>query len=131
MNTNNLYQKIYTIVVYHHNKEQPIYNSYDNFKSYQEAEDFGKAKVKENGNGAYYIKWHFVKIKPQKRKIKLERKKAEWLEHPRAEETPAGFLISNYECTNCHTWKTDYSNYCPECGYKMKGVIYKNENNNN
>lgn len=129
MNTDNLYQKIYSIEIYHHNKK-PIYNQYDNFKSYQEAKDFGKAKVKENGNGAYYIKWRFVKIKPQKRKIKLKRKEAMWIEHPWAEEEN-GLLIPNYECTHCHTWKRDYFNYCPECGYKMKGVIYRNENNNN
>ena len=55
MNTDNLYRKIYSIEIYHHNKK-PIYNKYDNFESYQEAKDFGKAKVKENGNGAYYIK---------------------------------------------------------------------------
>lgn len=89
-------------------------------------------KVKENGNGAYCVKWHYnkiemPKIETPKRKIKLKRKEAEWIEHPWAEESPYGYLISNYECTHCHTWKRDMSNYCPECGYKMKRLIQAKE----
>lgn len=56
-------------------------------------------------------------------KIKLKRKEAKWFEHPWAEESPYGYLISNYECTHCHTWKADDSDYCPDCGYKMTEVI--------
>lgn len=128
----NFYQRVYSVEVYAY-KNKPIYEHYDNFNTFKEAEDFGKQKVKENGNGAYYVKWHYSKIEipkieTPKRKIKLKQKEAEWIEHPWAEESPYGYLISNYECTHCHAWKRDMSNYCPECGYKMKG-LFKNEKN--
>ena len=126
------YQRVYSVEIYAY-KNKPIYEHYDNFNTFKEAEDFGKQKVKENGNGAYYVKWHYnkieiPKIETPKRKIKLKQKEAEWIEHPWAEESPYGYLISNYECTHCHAWKRDMSNYCPECGYKMKG-LFKNEKN--
>lgn len=28
-------------------------------------------------------------------------------------------LITNYECSICHTWSRYHSNYCPDCGAKM------------
>ena len=126
----NFYQRIYSVEVYTH-KDKPIYEQYNNFNTFKEAEDFGKQKVKENGNGVYCVNWHYnkiemPKIKTLKRKIKLKQKEAEWIEHPWAEES-YGYLISNYECTHCHMWKRDMSNYCPECGYKMKGLIQAKE----
>ena len=59
------------------------------------------------------------------RKIKLKRKEAKWLEHPWAEETPYGCLISNYECLHCFNWANESYDYCPNCGYKMTEVINK------
>lgn len=41
-----------------------------------------------------------------------------WVEHAWAEEYE-GRLISNYECSECHEWFRDKSNYCPYCGAKM------------
>lgn len=46
---------------------------------------------------------------------------AHWIEHKWAEEDN-GLLISNYECSNCHTWKREKSDYCPDCGCKMTEV---------
>lgn len=41
-----------------------------------------------------------------------------WIEHKWAEEVD-DHLISNFECSCCHTWKRDESNYCPDCGARM------------
>lgn len=46
---------------------------------------------------------------------------AHWVEHEWAEEVE-GFLISNYECSNCHWFVRSSSNYCPDCGAKMGEV---------
>lgn len=50
------------------------------------------------------------------------RKEAHWIKHEWAEESE-GLLIPNYECSQCHTWKRENSDYCPECGCKMTEVI--------
>ena len=49
-----------------------------------------------------------------------EQKIGKWVEHERAEEVD-GFLISNYECSYCHSWERKKSYYCPDCGAKMEG----------
>lgn len=46
-------------------------------------------------------------------------KRGKWIEHKHAEEYN-GTLISNYECSVCHTWKRETSNYCPDCGRLMR-----------
>jgi predicted Zn-ribbon and HTH transcriptional regulator len=46
---------------------------------------------------------------------------AHWIEHKCAEEDN-WLLISNYECSNCHEWKREHSDYCPDCGCKMTEV---------
>ena len=43
----------------------------------------------------------------------------EWIEHKWAEEV-SGFLISNFECSQCHMWKRYNTNFCPECGADMR-----------
>ena len=53
--------------------------------------------------------------------LEAERKEAHWIEHKHAEEDN-WLLISNYECSNCHTWKRENSDYCPDCGCKMTEV---------
>jgi hypothetical protein len=53
--------------------------------------------------------------------LEAEQKEAHWIEHKWAEEDN-GLLISNYECSNCHTWKREKSDYCPDCGCKMTEV---------
>ena len=52
--------------------------------------------------------------------IESERKTGEWIEHERVEETYQGYLVSNYECDQCHEWVMNQSNYCPNCGAKME-----------
>ena len=44
----------------------------------------------------------------------------EWIEHKRAEEYD-GLMQSNFECSQCHDWLRERTNYCPNCGAKMKG----------
>lgn len=46
----------------------------------------------------------------------------EWIEHEWAEESE-GMLISNFECSGCHTWKREKSNFCPECGADMRKKV--------
>lgn len=43
-----------------------------------------------------------------------------WIEHKRAEESE-GLLISNFECSLCHDWERNESDYCPNCCAKMDG----------
>lgn len=43
----------------------------------------------------------------------------EWIEHKWAEETEYS-LISNYECSICHTWENKKSYFCPCCGSNMR-----------
>ena len=49
----------------------------------------------------------------------------EWIEHKYAEEYD-GLMQSNFECSKCHDWLREQTNYCPTCGARMKG-----ENNEN
>ena len=32
-----------------------------------------------------------------------------------------GYVIPNYECSNCQNWVTDMTDYCPNCGALMRG----------
>lgn len=41
-----------------------------------------------------------------------------WIEHEWAEEVD-GVLVSNYECSSCHSWKREASDFCPHCGVRM------------
>ena len=43
----------------------------------------------------------------------------EWIEHKWAEEFD-GCLISNYECSHCHSWKRENTDFCPDCGTDMR-----------
>ena len=47
----------------------------------------------------------------------------EWKEHPHF-NFEGGYSGANYECSNCHfddIYDLDNTNYCPNCGAKMKG----------
>lgn len=46
----------------------------------------------------------------------------EWIEHKWAEEV-GGWLISNFECSQCHMWKRYNTNFCPECGADMRKKV--------
>jgi len=52
-----------------------------------------------------------------------ERKTGRWIEHEWAEKVGGtnGMLISNYECSECHCWKRETSDFCPHCGADMIG----------
>lgn len=52
--------------------------------------------------------------------IQPERKKGEWIKHENADIVD-GYYVPKYECSCCHTWKDDNSNYCPDCGADMRG----------
>ena len=43
-----------------------------------------------------------------------------WIEHENADIVD-GYYVSKYECSCCHTWKDDNSDYCPDCGADMRG----------
>ena len=43
-----------------------------------------------------------------------------WIEHKWAEESCDG-LISNYECSECHSWFREWGHYCSDCGARMDG----------
>ena len=50
----------------------------------------------------------------------------EWIVHEWAEECD-GLLISNYECTNCHSWERNNTDFCPNCGAYMRGEDKESE----
>ena len=49
-----------------------------------------------------------------------ERKTGHWIEHENADIVD-GYYVSMYECSCCHTWENDDSEYCPDCGADMRG----------
>lgn len=48
------------------------------------------------------------------------RPKGHWIEHPH--ECGENWEYSMYECSECHHWEDDDSDYCPSCGAKMEEV---------
>ena len=40
-----------------------------------------------------------------------------WIVHPH--ERGVNWEYDAYECSECHEWSDDDSNYCPECGCRM------------
>ena len=48
---------------------------------------------------------------------KSDKPSGKWIEHPH--ERGLDWEFSAYECSNCHEWSDDDSNYCPNCGAKM------------
>ena len=48
------------------------------------------------------------------------RNKGTWIERKCAEEE-YDRLISNYECSVCHSWERNNSDFCPNCGADMRG----------
>jgi len=44
-------------------------------------------------------------------------KKPHWIEHEH--EAGENWEYSRYECSECHEWSDDDSNFCPNCGMKM------------
>lgn len=47
-------------------------------------------------------------------------KHGKWIEHEWA-EIIEGNLVSNYECSQCHGWAREKTDYCPHCGARMRG----------
>ena len=50
--------------------------------------------------------------------LEQEPRKAHWIEHPH--EAGPNWEYSMYECSECHGWLEDDSDYCPDCGAKME-----------
>lgn len=48
-----------------------------------------------------------------------ERKKGYWIRHEYA-DIVEGYYVPNYECSECHSWKEDDSDFCPDCGTDMR-----------
>lgn len=45
---------------------------------------------------------------------------AHWIRHDYADIVD-GYLVPEFECSKCHSWKKDDSDYCPNCGARMDG----------
>ena len=52
--------------------------------------------------------------------LEQELRKGHWIEHPH--EAGPNWKYSMYECSECHGWAKDVSDYCPDCGTDMKEV---------
>ena len=50
--------------------------------------------------------------------VDQEPKTGHWIEHPH--ETGENWEYSKYECSECHEWAEDDSDFCPNCGAKME-----------
>ena len=48
------------------------------------------------------------------------RQTGEWIEHPH--EVGPCLEYSRYECSECHEWAEDDSDFCPYCGVDMRGA---------
>ena len=48
--------------------------------------------------------------------LEQEPRKGHWIEHPH--EAGPCWEYSKYECSECHVWSEDDSDYCPYCGTK-------------
>lgn len=58
---------------------------------------------------------NFVKDFPS---VTPTRKKGKWIEHPH--EAGENWEYSKYECSECHVWANDDSDFCPNCGTEME-----------
>lgn len=47
------------------------------------------------------------------------RPKGKWIEHPH--ECGSNWEYPKYECSKCHVWVEDDSDFCPCCGVDMRG----------
>lgn len=48
-----------------------------------------------------------------------ERKKGKWIVHLGGKYV--GFPCAHYECSECHAYMPDNTNFCPNCGADMRG----------
>ena len=55
-------------------------------------------------------------------------KRGYWIRHDYA-DLVEGYYVPNYECSVCHAWKQDDSDYCPDCGSLNDGKDGDHENN--
>lgn len=49
-----------------------------------------------------------------------KRKTGRWIIHENADIVD-GYYVPKYECSYCHAWKNDDSDFCPDCGADMRG----------
>lgn len=65
-------------------------------------------------NTIYEIQANNIKALPS---VTPRPKTGYWIEHPH--EAGQNWEYSRYECSECHVWSNDDSDYCPNCGTKM------------
>lgn len=53
----------------------------------------------------------------------------QWIVHENADIID-GYYVPKYECSCCHTWQDDDSNFCPNCGMDMRERKDKNNEYN-
>ena len=70
----------------------------------------------------------YISVAELKRRIEhlppAPQQTGQWIVHENADIID-GYYVSKYECSCCHTWKDDDSNFCPDCGIKMCGAVMK------
>ena len=57
--------------------------------------------------------------------IEINCKIGQWIVHENADIID-GYYVPKYECSCCHTWQDDDSNFCPDCGIDMRERKDKN-----
>ncbi len=60
--------------------------------------------------------------------IEVNCKIGQWIVHENADIID-GYYVPKYECSCCHTWQDDDSNFCPDCGTDMREREGKDKNN--
>ena len=60
------------------------------------------------------------KIRELPRVTPREPRKGHWIEHPH--ECGINWEYPMYECSECHGWTEDDSDFCPNCGVDMREV---------
>ena len=61
--------------------------------------------------------------------FEIKCKIGQWIVHENADIID-GYYVPKYECSCCHTWKDDDSNFCPDCGTNMREREGKNNEYN-
>lgn len=67
--------------------------------------------------------------KIKKLSAQSEHRTEQWIVHENADIID-GYYVPKYECSCCHTWQDDDSNFCPNCGIDMREREGKNNEYN-
>ena len=66
-----------------------------------------------NANAIYRVTKEEIDAMPTVDAVPVRR--GYWIRHDYADIVD-GYYVPNYECSVCHAWKQDDSDYCPDCG---------------